>query len=419
MTADADCHVFGERLSVDDALDLLRSRTRPLAGIEPVPLAEAVGRVLAVPLVAPRDVPGFDNAAVDGYAFAWTEAMATDAASLALADGRAAAGHPWPGMLPQGACLRILTGAMMPAGADTVALQEAVSVGPGQVRLPPALRRGANRRRAGEDVRKGAVAVEAGVRLAPQHVGVAAKLGFAVVQAFRPLRIALLSSGDELREPGGPAPPGAVYDANRYIVRALLGRLPAVVDDLGILPDDAAAIRRTLVDAAAAHDVILTTGGASRGDEDHVVRSVGELGRLDFWRIAMKPGGPLAFGRLESCSFIGLPGNPVAAMVCYLRFARPVLLRLAGAAWCEPRAMPVAAGFAMRKAAGRCELLRVRLRADGKGGWIADRLPRQGSGMLTTMTEADGLVELAAELEEVQEGSPLPFLSFAELGCAP
>jgi molybdopterin molybdotransferase len=285
------------------------------------------------------------------------------------------------------------------------------------VRLPVGLRRGANRRRAGEDIASGAVAIAAGVRLAPQHVGVAAELGLATLQAHRRLRVGLLSSGDELRDLGQPTPAGAVYDANRHMLRALLGSLPVEIVDLGILADDAAAVRSVLAEAAAKHDVVLTTGGASHGDEDHLVRSVAALGRLDFRQIAMKPGRALAFGRLGGAVFIGLPGNPVAAMICFLRFARPVLLRLAGAAWAEPRAMPVAAGFALYKAAGRSELLRARLAADGRGGWIASRVPRGGSGVLTTMIEADGLVELAAELTEVHEGDLVPFLSFAELGC--
>jgi molybdopterin molybdotransferase len=414
----SDCFAFpGKRISVADALGLLRERSRPVVGTETAPLAEAAGRVLAAPLVAPRDVPRFDNAAVDGFAFAWAEPMAEEAVVLPLAEGRAAAGHPHPAPLPAGSCLRVLTGAAMPDGADTVALQESVTVEAGRVRLPIGLRRGANRRKAGEDIRGGAVAVEAGVRLAPQHVGVAAELGFASLEVHRRLRVALLSSGDELREPGQPAAASSVYDANRYILRALLGNMPAEIHDLGIVRDDADFVRRTLLDAATMHDVILTTGGASRGDEDHMVRSVAELGRLDFWQIAMKPGRPLAFGRLGDAVFVGLPGNPVATMVCFLRFARPVLLRLAGAAWSEPRAMPVTAGFAVRKTAGRSELLRSRIAADGRGGWIATRVPREGSGVLTTMTEAHGLVELAAELTEVREGDQVPFLGFAELGC--
>jgi molybdopterin molybdotransferase len=414
----SDCFAFpGKRMPMAEALALLQERSRPMVGIEPVPLAEAAGRVLAAPLVAPRDVPAFENAAVDGFAFAWTEPMDREAVALPLAEGRAAAGHPHLAPLPAGSCLRVLTGAAMPEGADTVALQESVALEAGRVRLPAGLRRGANRRKAGEDIRCGATAIEAGVRLAPQHVGVAAELGCAELTVHRRLRVALLSSGDELRDPGQPGATGSVYDANRYVLRALLGNMPAEIHDLGILRDDADVVRRTLLDAATMHDVILTTGGASRGDEDHVVRSVGELGRLDLWQIAMKPGRPLAFGRLGDAVFIGLPGNPVATMVCFLRFARPVLLRLAGAAWSEPRAMPVTAGFAMRKAAGRCELLRSRIAADGKGGWIATRVPREGSGVLTTMTEAHGLVELAAEVTEVREGELVPFLTFAELGC--
>jgi molybdopterin molybdotransferase len=414
-----DCFATpGRRIAVTEALRLLRERTAPIVGRETVPLDAAVGRILALPWIAARDVPAFDNVAVDGYAFAYTEAMAEAQVALRLAPGRAAAGHPYPGPVAAGECVRVLTGAPVPAGTDTVALQEAVRVEDGRVLLPAGLRRGANRRRAGEDIREGAVVVAAGTRLAPQHIGVAAELGLGTVELYARLRVAVLSSGDEIVEPGHALPEGGVYDANRHILKALLARLPAEVGDLGIVRDDAAAVAAALARAARGHHVVLASGGASRGDEDHIVRLVGERGRLDFWQIAMKPGRPLAFGRLGDAVFIGLPGNPVATMVCFLLFARPVLLRLAGADWPEPRRWPVRAAFAMTKQPGRTELVRARLEADD-GAWRALRIPRQGSGVLTTMTEAEGLVELDAAMTELREGDTVPFLSFAELGLSP
>ena len=413
---ETDCFAHGgERIAVAAAQDLLRERIAPVVGVEEVPLAAAAGRCLAAPLVAARDVPAFDNAAVDGFAFAFAPAMRAEGATLALAPGRAAAGHPFPGRLPPGAAVRVLTGAVMPEGADTVALQEDAVLAEAAVTVPAGLKPGANRRRAGEDVRAGQSVLAAGLRLRPQEIGLAAELGLASLPVFARLKVALLSTGDELLEPGAPHRPGGVYDATRPILAALLQSLPVAVTDLGVAPDDPGEVRRILAGAAAAHDVVLTSGGASRGDEDHVVRTVQREGRLDFWQIAMKPGRPLAFGRLDRAVFVGLPGNPVATMVCFLLFARPVLLRLAGAAWRAPLGLPVPAGFAAAKRAGRSEYLRGRLVAT-ESGLAAERIEREGSGILTSMVEAHGLIELGPEVASVRPGDPVPFLGFAELG---
>lgn len=413
-----DCFAYGgERLPVRAALDLLRSRVATAVDAERVPLAEARGRVLAETLVSPRDVPAFDNAAVDGWAFAHRPELREHPVRLPVWPGRAAAGHPFRASVPAGHALKILTGAPMPPGTDTVALQEEAAVEGDHLLLPAGLKPGANRRRAGEDVARGQPALEPGIVLAPQHVGVAAELGFADLRVRRRLDVAVFSTGDELVPPGRPLPDGGVYDANRLILAALLANLPARVRDLGILPDDPASVRTALQAAASSHHVVLTSGGASGGEEDHVVRGVAALGRLDFWRIAMKPGRPLAFGRLGKAVFVGLPGNPVAAMVCFLLLARPVLLRLAGAAWPEPRRFPVPAAFPFRKRPGRTEYLRARLAADGPGGALrVHRVEREGSGILTSMTEAEGLVELDEDARDVREGDPVPYLGFPELG---
>jgi molybdopterin molybdotransferase len=412
-----DCFAHGGgRIAVGAALALLEERVAPVAGVETVPLARAVGRCLAEPLVSPRDVPAFDNAAVDGYAFAFDEPMREAGARLALVPGRAAAGHAFAGALPAGAGLRVLTGAVMPAGADTVALQEEVEVAGEAVTVPAGLRRGANRRLAGEDVRAGQVVLRPGVQLRPQEIGLAAELGRASLAVHEPLRVAVLSTGDELVEPGRELARGAVFDANRYILSTLLQSVPAEVTDLGIVRDDPGEVRAALGRAAAGHHAILTTGGASRGDEDHVVRSVQALGRLDFWQIAMKPGRPLGFGRIRDAVVMTLPGNPVATLVCFLLFARPLLLRLAGASWSEPRRYPLPAAFSFRKNPSRSEYLRGRITAGPDGSPRATRIEREGSGILTSMIEADGLVEIADEVSMVREGDAVPFLSFAELG---
>ena len=374
-----DCFAYGgDRIAVRAAHALLRERIAPVVAVEQASLADAAGRCLAAPLVSPRDVPAFDNAAVDGFAFAFQPGMRAAGARLTLVSGRAAAGHPYAGELPDGAALRVLTGAVMPPGADSVALQEEATAEGGAVTIPRGLKPGANRRRAGEDVRAGQSLLAPGVRLRPQEIGLAAELGLAAVPVFARLRVALLSTGDEIVEPGSPHHVGCVYDANRPILTALLRSLPVAVTDLGIAPDDADEVRRILAAAAATHDVLLTSGGASRGDEDHVVRSVQQDGRLDFWQIAMKPGRPLAFGRLGGAVFVGLPGNPVATMVCFLLFARPVLMRLGGFAWHTPVGIPVPAAFASTKRSGRSEYLRGRLEADVDGRLVAHRIEREG-----------------------------------------
>jgi molybdopterin molybdotransferase len=404
-----------KRLPAAEALALLRARVRPVAGRETVPLGQAYGRILAEPLVSERDVPGFDNVAVDGFAFAHADLAPDRPTRLALAAGRAAAGHPFAGRLASGMALRVLTGAPMPAGADSVLMQESVTVDGDAVVIPPGVRRGANRRRAGEDMRRGQVVLEAGLRLRPQDVGVAASAGRGMLEVFRPLQVALISTGDELCEPGEPLPDGGTYDANRTILCGLLQGLGCEVHDFGILPDRAEAVDRAMAEAAKL-DAVLTSGGASRGDEDHVVRAIERLGKLHFWQIAIKPGRPLAFGQLGDCVVIGLPGNPVAAVVCFLCFARPVLTALGGGRWPEPHAFLVPADFAMAKKPGRREYLRARLVGRPAGGLAASRIEREGSGILTSLTEADGLVELAEDVTRVGRGDPVAFVPFSEFG---
>ena len=408
-----------KRLTAAQALDLLRTRIRPVAGRESVPLAAAHGRILAEEVVSPRDVPAFDNVAVDGFAFAHADLAAAGPTRLSLMAGRAAAGHPFADSLLPGAALRVLTGAPMPAGADTALMQEDVDLQGDTVVIPAGVKRGANRRRAGEDVRSGQVALQPGIRLRPQDVGVAATLGRAALEVFRGLEVALFSTGDELCEPGVPLGPGETYDANRPILLGLLAGLGCRVTDFGIVPDRAEAVAQALSQAAIECDAVITSGGASRGEEDHVVQAVARLGRLHFWQIAVKPGRPLAFGRLGRAVFLGLPGNPVAAVVCFLRFARPLLIALGGGRWPEPRSFLVPADFAMRKKPDRREYLRARLIPGPDGRTWAQRIEREGSGILTSLTEADGLVEVAEDATRVEQGDLVEFVPFSELGVAP
>jgi molybdopterin molybdotransferase len=413
-----DCFAHDpKRLPALEALALLRARVAPVVEHETVTLAQAHGRILAAPVASDRDVPSFDNVAVDGFAFAHGDLAPDGPTQLPLSPGRAAAGHPYQGSLRGGTALRVLTGAPMPQGADSVLMQEDVRLEGETVVIPAGVRRGANRRRAGEDIRRGQIVLDAGTRLRPQDVGAAASAGHAALDVFRPLRVGLVSTGDELCEPGAPLPPGGTYDVNRTILFGLLQGLGCAVEDFGILPDRVEAVDAALREAAKL-DVVITSGGASRGDEDHVVRAIERLGRQHFWQIAVKPGRPLAFGQLGRCTVIGLPGNPVAAVICFLLFARPVLVALGGGRWPEPRRFAVAADFAMTKKPGRREYLRATLTGGHDAPLTVRRIEREGSGILTSLTEADGLVELAEDVAVVERGDPVPFVPFAELGLA-
>src|SRR5215470_3441095 len=334
------------------ALKLIEARTVALPEPETVPLSLARGRILALPVVAARSVPPHDNAAVDGYAVFFDD-LAAGAETVLAVEGRATAGHPLEHPARRGAAVRIFTGAPMPEGPDTVFMQEDCREDGGKVRLPPGLKRGANRRRAGEDVTAGTTVLARGLRLRPQEIGLAASLGVTELSVYRRLRVALLSTGDEVREPGTPLPPGAIYDANRVMLLALLDRLGCTVSDLGIRPDREAMLADTLTHAAAEHDLIVTSGGVSTGEEDHVRAAIERLGRLDFWRLAIKPGRPVALGNIRGVPLIGLPGNPVAAALTFAIIGRPLILRLAGASEPLPATFRVRADFAHKKRAGR------------------------------------------------------------------
>jgi molybdopterin molybdotransferase len=409
-----DCFAFGGALmSVDEALARIDARVVAVVDSEAVPLGAAAGRVLAHDLVATMDLPPHPNSAVDGYAVAYAD-LSPDSETTLPVGGRAAAGHPLDRALRRGEAIRIFTGAPMPQGADTVLMQEDCVAADGQVRLKPGIRKGANRRHAGEDVAVGQTALTAGRRLGAADLGLAAALGRRELPVFRRLRVALLSTGDEVREPGIALPDGAIYDANRFMLAALLESLGCVVTDFGIRPDREAALADALAAAGAGHDLIVTSGGVSTGEEDYVKGAIERLGALYFWRLAIKPGRPVALGQIGGVPLIGLPGNPVAVAVTFAVLARPLILKLAGAQASAPRLFPVRAGFAYRKKPGRREYLRTRLERDGDHV-VAVKYPRDGAGILSSIVQSDGLVILDETVSNLAAGATVDFLPFAEV----
>ena len=409
-----DCFAFGgPLLSIENVERLIAERVTPVAETETVALHAARGRVLARDVVAPIDLPPFDNSAVDGYAVRHAD-LGSDETTLRIVD-RLTAGRAAARTLAAGEAIRIFTGAPMPAGADIVFMQEDVRLDGGAVIVPPGLKRGANRRLAGEDVARGSIALAAGRRLQPQDLSLAAALGLQSLSVRRRVRVAIFSTGDEIVEPGAPLPAATLYDANRELLRGLLARFDAQVSDLGILRDDPAKLSARLAEAATAHDLVLTSGGVSTGEADYVKDAIGAAGTLVFWRVAIKPGRPVAMGVLRGAAFVGLPGNPVAVFVTFARVVRPLLLRLAGAAPEPLIALPVRAGFAYKKKKGRREYVRVALTRRLDGTYEAHKHPQDGAGVISSLTATDGLAELDDDVTEIAVGEMIGFLPYGLL----
>jgi molybdopterin molybdotransferase len=411
-----DCFAFGgPMMSVDEAVGIIVARVTPVREVEIVSLAAADGRVLASDIAAPLPLPPFTNSAVDGYAVRSGDLPPAGEAAFAVT-GRVQAGASAQAPVGPGHAMRIFTGAPMPEGADTVFMQEDVRTDDaGRVVLPAGLKPGANVRPAGEDIPAGHPALKKGRRLRPQDVALVAAFGLTEVAVVRRIRVAVFSTGNELVSPGNLRKPAQLFDSNRFMLTAMLARLGCEVSDLGILADDRTSLADGLKTVAMSHDLILTTGGVSTGEEDHVKASVESVGSLVLWRMAIKPGRPVAMGIISGTPFIGLPGNPVASFVTFVHVARPTVLALAGATQQPLTPMPVRAAFTYKKKIARREYVRVHLRQGHDGMLEAVKFPREGAGLLSSLVDTDGLVELGEAVTQVEPGQTVGFLSYASL----
>ncbi len=388
-------------ISVRDGQNQILSGITAVVAPELLPVTRALGRVLAEDFQAPIDVPPADNSAVDGYAVASAEIPPTGTRELVVV-ADLAAGSVFDGALGVGQALRIMTGAPMPAGADTVYPQEVVERSGERVRIG-ALAKGANVRLRGEDVEAGAIVVEAGAVLRPQEIGLVTSLGAWQVMVRRKPRVAIMSTGDEVAEPGTPRRAGQIYDANRFTLRGSIEQCGGEVIDLGIVPDDRATLRARLGEAAAGADVVLTSGGVSVGVYDLVKEVLGEIGAIDFWQVAMQPGRPLAVGSIGGTAFFGLPGNPVASLLSFMLFVRPAIYKLAGRRTLFPESWQARAREPMPKKVGRTEYKRGIVRFTG-GAWEVRTTGPQGSGILSSMVAGNCLIVLDEARGDVAAG---------------
>lgn len=392
-------------MPVDKARELIRNFLTPVTTMERVHVRGGLGRILAHDLVSPLDVPGHDNSAMDGYAVRYAD-LAPDGETVLRRIGEAFAGKPFMGSVAAGECVRIFTGAMMPVGTDTVIMQERVSVDAAGVHVGPGARQGQNRRFAGEDLKCGQTVFQQGQLLRPAELGMIASLGINEIAVYRRLRVAFFSTGDELRSIGQTLGPGEIYDSNRYTLYGMLTRLGCEILDLGVVPDVPERLEAAFVEASRNADVVITSGGVSVGEADYIKQLLEQLGEVLFWKIAMKPGRPLAYGRLGQAHFFGLPGNPVSVMVTFYQFVRDALAILQGRTNITPLpTFRVPCTTPIKKAPGRTEFQRGVLSRDGGGEWTVRTTGDQGSGILSSMSGANCFIVLGSEQGNVAPGT--------------
>ncbi|MBM3407048.1 MAG: molybdopterin molybdotransferase MoeA [Betaproteobacteria bacterium] len=392
-----------DALPLHDAKARIAELVKPLHDAERVPLDQARGRILARDLISGLDVPAHDNAAMDGYSLAATD-LAPQGDTWLNIVGQALAGRAFEGVPAAGQAVRVMTGAVMPAGHDTVVAQEFVITDGQRVRIPHGQQAGQNLRLKGEDLRSGSPALAAGQRLGAAECGLIASLGIDEVFVIRKLRVAILSTGDELCPPGQPLPQGMIYDSNRSTLRALLEAMGVELIDMGIVRDNSDSLEQTIVAASRSADAIISSAGVSVGEADHTRAVMQRLGQVDFWKIAMRPGRPLAFGRIGNALYFGLPGNPVAVMVTFLFLVRDALTTLAGGQPSPPTVLRARAAAPIRKRAGRTEYQRAMLSLDHDGMPLVTLMENQGSAVLSSMSRADCLVVLEHQSESVPKG---------------
>ena len=407
-----DCftpQIAGKLATVAETDAMLRAALAPVTGREEGPLETAAGRILAADVTANRANPPAANSAMDGYGFAHASLPAEGVARLALVEGRAAAGAPYGGRVREGAAVRILTGALLPAGVDTVVMQEKVTVEGPAIQFEPGLAAGANTRAKGEDVAAGAVALAAGTWIGPGEIGLATAVGLATLPVRARLRVGVLSTGDELAAPGTTSDPARTFDANRPMLLGLVSGWGHRAVDLGHVADNRDALRGLFDSLEGRVDAVLTSGGASAGEEDHVSALLGQEGHLAQWRVALKPGKPLLLAQWKRLPVFGLPGNPVSAFATALLFARPALSVLAGGPWLERQGFDVPAAFSLAKGPGRREFQRARLNANGH----AELFRSASSGMISSLVWGDGFVELGEAAQDIAPGDMVRFLPFS------
>lgn len=401
-------------LTVVQALAQIKASLQPLAGFEKIALRSSLGRILAEDIISPSNVPAYRNAAMDGYALRGSD-LPHDGFQTWQVVGTALAGQPFLGTVGEGQGVRIMTGAMMPAGTDTVVMQEHVAVAGETIRIGSHEKPGQHVREAGEDLALGQIVLTAGKLLLPPELGLLASLGFAEIRVKRRLRVAFFSTGDELCAIGNVPQLGQLYDSNRYTLYGMLTRLGVEVMDLGTVPDQPEALRQTLAAAAANAEVIITSGGVSVGEADFIKETLQTLGKIHFWKIAMRPGRPLAYGKINETVFFGLPGNPVAVMITFYQLVQPILLFLMGSSNHElAKVWKVVCGSRLKKRVGRREFQRGILTSTPAGEWVVHSTGPQGSGILRSMSEGNCFIILAEECERVEIGDWVEVQPFAE-----